>query len=993
MSRRLNPLSEQEIAVYNRELKEELDELELALIGEEIDIAQEELMDIDINDASLNVIAGEFDAMAEEIKLLDEEIDLEEEEITFQPSERIRRSRRRRKEQRERKQRQRERKQRQRERKQQRGRIINIDVSLADTIPQLYEGIKDLRGRRIRIITMDMDFTMQLSENKTNIMDTLYATFMVKSQENAFNVWNEKTGEEIIPVEIIILPNIEAKRREQKFAEGEVHCLFGTILDWAKERFTKSNSKDHKKRWQTKIRRIEDYIKKYKKGVPEKDIQEVCNKLQINIEIVLPLLDNNLIECRSNKKALKSFRYINSKLDHCDEYFFNDDNVEYIDTAEEMKEIFNSIKGHKVWTRNQYDYTSILTDRKKYILRSDFRNTCIDFEYDTGLNNVKICDIKDMKLSMFVRQGVHYNSMINMNNDITFDLDKDIWHIDMEKAYANYEKCFMYEGFCGKITDFRKTNKLVGIGLYRITNINFDNCHDIVKRFFVDKEVLDVYVNMNVYPSPELKFLRKMGVSFDIVEGCWGNRMFFSIPKEMKKKNDKGSAYYALYFGCCNSGRLVRKLWLKGSYDFFRNLKSYNGVSNIYYDDANKEGYMECLKERNYHSSHITAFITAYQRISVFEQMLEYEPEDIVRIHTDAIYATKEAEIKNVFRHQIKKLEKLSGSPKYLSNIEKGLLSLAEADNRKEYDDMMEDELDVEYHKGPGGTGKTHNNLTDEGFIKILYVGHSWKLATEKRNKYNCNVSVHARLLSDDPHRIGYYNKFYNVIFIDEISMLTENDIKKIIKNYNMCKIIFAGDVGYQLPAFNIKENDKVLTEEFMEWWCPIVKEYKKNYRIQDDNLLVLCNKVRQMIKNKTHHITIIQEIKKALMDNHFINIEDVKTLYNLEDMILCSVHKRKDIYTETFKGKFEKEKYYINNNNSSEYHRGDIIISDTKLKNSEVRHGFTIHAIQGEDAKHKLFIDLSNVYSRELIYTALSRARKMEQIYLIRNSMKNKTI
>ena len=40
--------------------------------------------------------------------------------------------------------------------------------------------------------------------------------------------------------------------------------------------------------------------------------------------------------------------------------------VEYIDTSEEMHDLFNSIEGHKVWTRTKYDYTSILTDKKKY---------------------------------------------------------------------------------------------------------------------------------------------------------------------------------------------------------------------------------------------------------------------------------------------------------------------------------------------------------------------------------------------------------------------------------------------------------------------------------------------------------------------------------------------------------------------------------------------------------------------------------------------------
>jgi hypothetical protein len=403
---------------------------------------------------------------------------------------------------------------------------------------------------------------------------------------------------------------------------------------------------------------------------------------------------------------------------------------------------------------------------------------------------------------------------------------------------------------------------------------------------------------------------------------------------------------------------------MKGSKKFFGNIKSHEGVTNVYYDDVNQEGYMEYIKERNLHSSQITAFITSYQRMSVFEQMFEFEPEEIVRIHTDAIYATKTAEIKNVFRHQIKKMKKLQGTDKYISNIEKGLLSLAEAENRDEYIGLGEDDLDLEYHKGGGGCGKSYTNLTDNGFVRILSVAHSWKLARKMKEKYDCDVSVHARLL---------------------VSMLGENEVKKIIKNYSMCKIIFAGDVGFQLPAFNLKNGNKILTEEFMEFMCPIVKEYKTNYRVQDDKLLRLCNRVRDMMREEEHHLIITREIKRAVADNHIISIDDVKSLYKLEDMILCSVHKRKDKYTDMFKGKYEREKYYISNNNNNLYHKGEVIISDKKIKNAEVRHGYTIHAIQGEDAEHNLFIDLNKIYSREMIYTAISRARRLSQIYLVR--------
>ena len=34
----------------------------------------------------------------------------------------------------------------------------------------------------------------------------------------------------------------------------------------------------------------------------------------------------------------------------------------------------------------------------------------------------------------------------------------------------------MFQGYLGKITDFRKTDKIVGLGIYTVCNIKFNGC-------------------------------------------------------------------------------------------------------------------------------------------------------------------------------------------------------------------------------------------------------------------------------------------------------------------------------------------------------------------------------------------------------------------------------------------------------------------------------------------------------------------------------------
>ncbi len=56
-------------------------------------------------------------------------------------------------------------------------------------------------------------------------------------------------------------------------------------------------------------------------------------------------------------------------------------------------------------------------------------------------------------------------------------------------------------------------------------------------------------------------------------------------------------------------------------------------------------------KTQNYHLGHVAAFITAYQRISVIEQLNEINPSNILRVCVDGIYFYGDYPVmKNVFR-------------------------------------------------------------------------------------------------------------------------------------------------------------------------------------------------------------------------------------------------------------------------------------------------------------------------------------------------------
>ena len=121
----------------------------------------------------------------------------------------------------------------------------------------------------------------------------------------------------------------------------------------------------------------------------------------------------------------------------------------------------------------------------------------------------------------------------------------------------------------------------------------------------------------------------------------------------------------------------------------------------------------------------------------------------------------------------------------------------------------------------------------------------------------------------------------------------------------------------------------------------------------------------------------MIDEFKRL---DRIITKEELSQKYDVKDIILTGTNETKNVYTEMFK---HIEKYYCKENNRV-YCNGDIIIGEKPDCKSELRHAYTTHSIQGETAYNNLFIDASKMFDARMFYTALSRAKRLDQIYII---------
>ena len=707
---------------------------------------------------------------------------------------------------------------------------------------------------------------------------------------------------------------------------------------------------------------IKDELLYRESGVSEEDINMISNKYQVNIEVNTPF-QKNFITCKSDKKALTTFKFINTRVDHVEHNRIVNLKPEIVSQSE-LNEIKTSLRGkYHTYTKNNRGVSSISTIDKTYKKDNEYNNYITKFQKETGIKNYYLDDMVDVDVSRFVRQGVHFNETIDFKDiENAKNNEKKYNHIDMEKAYSNFKMCKYYKGFVGNITDYRKTNKIVGLGYYRIENIRFQNATKRLKQY---NDVMKIY-NNNVYPSQELEFLKANGVEFDIIEGCWGTTFDFEFDEHMLNTKDNDIKYYCKYVGTMFYYSEYNSFFMNCDETLAEHITYSSDYDMVSFNQEEKEVKVSYKKQHNNHLSHVCGFITSYMRMNALEQLLSIEIDDVIRVCVDGIYLYGDYKTLNCFRDKPELIKQNDPSDSYISN---NVCEIAKCKT------PFRSHNKKELHKGVGGSGKTHLNINDEGLIRKLFVAPSWKLSRSKNKECGIKNQVWANIISDDPEKIEYIRENYNVLILDEISMMSNETKIKIFLLYPDMKIIMCGDPGFQLPSFSEG------TTPFKCVGFDNIIKYDKNRRCKCPDLQQILTFCRDNIELEGLYHIVKPMIKQK------ISKDNMKQMYKKEDLILCRSNKKKNLYTEMFD---EIEKFYILKTDRK-YCKGEIVFDkpDDNYKlglHYEIRHGFTTHSIQGETAKQNLFIDDAYMEATA-IYTALSRAEYLKNIYIVNYS------
>ena len=763
---------------------------------------------------------------------------------------------------------------------------------------------------------------------------------------------------------------------EQFFQHGFTNCVLRHLNAWAN---TLKDGSPNKKSILNKLEAL--WVLFGAGGVPESSLQRICDDLIISIRILSPYSHKEIISVQKEgvKRMRKKFTFINTRENHVE---LLDDVESKPVTQEEMNDLFELKADGTIWKQSRDGVVYWMRDGvNEYRIIEDECKETIEFKrsiqgFDTFNNE---------QLKTFIQFSHLRMGTVNGRADRC----EDTIHIDQKNSYASFKKCPFYTGFPAFITDnIQACDRIQGEGFY------------FVKRFvslgelkFVDKLLGGIFVANNVYPANILKLLSAKGGEYEITCGCWGNTIDLEFPDEMIENKS-----YQKYIGTLEVANKINPVRVHGV--------DYNWLGQVEDLVARYGDIKEILlpKPCAIYRGHISSYLIGYSACQTIHQLSTMDLDHVVRVCVDGIYSNEtDVTLTGSFRFKNEfKLGNTAGGlyfPLVHSGIKDEVSFLWDA-----HKSLFPNRVMLAY--GPGGSGKTYYlKYEDPGTVETLFVNPSHELCAANPDMKSV---THAKLLTDKvskdgvPKWVGISRRCSTLAF-DEASMLTKKEFLKIVKRFPYHKIIFCGDLGYQLPP--VTEGDEIIEEDF-----EYKVEFKKDRRSHDKETRRFKKWMRAMmrdgygIKDMFEGLYKMTSVKKPVKLSDWRKAQlkqfqfkdsndDVESVirdfvgddfgYQVEDMIICFTHKICDEYTEYLK-EFPKFKILKKSRN---YQNGNIVFEEPESLNEgsyELRHGYTIHSSQGKTLKHRLFIDVRKMRCPRMLYTALSRVHSLSQVVLI---------
>jgi len=762
----------------------------------------------------------------------------------------------------------------------------------------------------------------------------------------------------------------------------------------------------------------------YSKGYTINELDKLGQDFKISFTITDLLDDENNIIINSNKENMYNVQLVNSRYNH----------VDLLTTTQDFDIVkfddYNKIKSESKYYVEKYNLLITLNGNYK-LEDSEFKIIFDDWKDENNYNKLSI-PIKSECYNFIDSYDCKYHRFFNNKMDIDDNLYNEI---DLKNAYYNFDKCPDYAGIpsgsyiCvngnGLTTEMfleQYENKLIG---YYEVIINHDNKNLII---------LGIENNSkHILFSPMIKLLLKYDVKFTFINYCIAPTVDIKFNETQKKIVFKNKIYDE---GTKNLGRGATKVYCKiiGSLEIESEQITYKVKPDMndleYYKTLNHEcvfindefNVFKPILEPHSHR-HIATSIKSYVHTIILEQMLKMDCNNIFGVKVDCIVFKKDYIFD--YNKDLFKLPAQAKINKMCSNNGHGLDDgLNEDDNNhsslgtkgvpnleqevstsccsyyskyfnESYNNIIFEKSflpdnqhiinRVLFLGGAGGTGKTHSTLTSNNFIKnkMVFGSFCWELIQSKIKEFGVFGLTLPKLLGNngDKNTQKIIIDSYNYLFFDELTLFNNNSINKIIENFPNMFIILAGDINKDGFYYQCS----ITKDIFKPDKCQYV-EYVKTYRFDEE----LNEKIKLLreYRTQTNNPYILYKQFKELFNDNIKDKKDV--IFKSDDVGISCIQPIRDDGTCKFSDEFYNngsvKQYYYNKTNYNKMRLKGALCdeNDSGAVCSLFR---TIHSYQGRQLTHEnnIIILLNNIgFDINLLYTAVSRARRVEQIIII---------
>lgn len=736
---------------------------------------------------------------------------------------------------------------------------------------------------------------------------------------------------------------IPSERLQQKYRDGGVfHCVFDVFSKELQNKYEATDNENTRKRIKQQLNKLDKIRPEYEEGVPEEKMEEICSYAGFKVSIK-NLLNDTIMQF--NQKGNKKLEFTNTRKNHIDLNNLTwDTKPNFINNEEMYKKVEQIKNGETFGLVNSFNSpTSIKTLDGNFCVVNDSYEIFKEFNEETGINNYKLNSTKYPELNEFIKEGRIINSapveFFDGNN-----INEETKHLDLVKAYTQHKNCRLYQGFPAFITNWSKGSFDLNfiknhIGIYKFKVI--ENKNEMLKQLGIFEKY------SYILPSVEIIDFIENGVIVEILAGCWGTTFDFEYNEEMLENRN-----YAIWAGKLGQEHKDQVYMVKGDKEWASHLKSELGEENIKYFEKEKTIIIKKENDKLYTLHHILAFITSYTRINMLDVMRGING-TIKKVILDGVYF--DGEYNTIIPHKIKELkEHLYFVNGWYEPTEINTDKWSNFDER-----FVENNIIL---AGAGGTGKSYSVFNSKNLTDILYVVPTHQLGKNAGKNYTTIHSLIGEGVKDN--RI-FKDIFYypSTIFIDELTMIEEEWIKRALKLYPQSKFIIGGDVdswGRWFQTRNghsgnfsklfIPKGTKAINFNNLEYWNYIY--YENDYRSLDNELKELKLKIRDEMRRIFTNGEVVDNMKminyiKSIMPT--IKLEDAMNKHEDGNIWICGTHEVRN-----------------------------------KLKAKNILNSFTCHSFQGSTIeKEKVFITL-DTFEYAMLYTAISRVRNFNQLIVV---------